>query len=272
MVNGPTFSIIVPTYNRQQYLLEAIDSVLGQTYPEFEIIVVDDASPNRTVVPDDPRIRLVRRSCNGGAGAAFNDGLLVASGIYVTFLADDDWLEPGRLEIAREGLSRAPIALCWFAYEGEPAHGRILDGIVPEELFSRTTPSLGATVVRRDICARFDESYRASQDLEWWVRMAKFPVATVPEVGYRVRKHAGVRHGNNRLTRIEMSIRMLEVDHKTFFDAHPRAAAFRWRRIAYMLEAEGDSERAREALGKSWRVRPHPATAWHILRTQSLRH
>ncbi len=92
----PTVSVIIPLYNKGRYIERALSSVLAQTFPPLEIIVVDDGStdegPEKVLCFGDPRISLIRQE-NRGPGAARNAGLAIAKGKYVTFLdADDEWL------------------------------------------------------------------------------------------------------------------------------------------------------------------------------------
>ncbi|MGH2727704.1 MAG: glycosyltransferase family 2 protein, partial [Actinomycetota bacterium] len=101
-MTSPLVSVIVTTYERQAMLGEAIASVLAQTIQDFEIVVVDDASPTPATAPADPRIRVVRRETNGGEPAARNSGLDAARGRYVAFLDDDDRYVPERLAIGLE--------------------------------------------------------------------------------------------------------------------------------------------------------------------------
>ena len=101
-------SVITPTYNRAEYLGNAIDSVLGQTYHEFELIIVDDNKPDsearkatETVISKytDPRIRYIQNPKNMGGAATRNVGIFEAKGEYIAFLDDDDMYLPDRLEV-----------------------------------------------------------------------------------------------------------------------------------------------------------------------------
>lgn len=98
-----TISIIVPVYKVEPYLRRCIDSVLNQTYPDFELILVDDGSPdNCGVICDeyaekDSRIRVIHQK-NGGLSAARNAGLDVATGKFIYFLDSDDAIRPNLLE------------------------------------------------------------------------------------------------------------------------------------------------------------------------------
>jgi len=261
----PEFSIILPTYGRPAFLAEAIQSVLAQTVEDFELIVVDDASTEPARIPTgDARIRLLRREVNGGPAAARNTGLAAATGKYVAFIDDDDLYDPHRLQMARDGLLKAPIALCWYNYIGESPHGRRLDADVADQLLAGLVPHLGATAVTSSIVVPFDESYLGAEDVEWWIRMADIPVATVPEVGYRLRRHTEVRINHGTQGRLQGSRRMLDA-HADFFDAHPDAAAFRWKRIGLMASSMGDRWQALSAFAKSFRLRPAGKTLGHAL-------
>lgn len=98
-----TVSVIVPAYNTRDYIVPALQSVLGQTLEDHEIIVIDDASSDgtsdavRTI--NDPRIKLITCSTNGGAAVARNIGLRTARGEWIALLDSDDWYGRRRLEI-----------------------------------------------------------------------------------------------------------------------------------------------------------------------------
>lgn len=262
----PLFSIIIPTFGRPQFLSEAVRSVLAQTVDDFECLVVDDGSPTPVDVPEDPRVRVVRRRLNGGPAAARNTGLEESQGQYIAFLDDDDVYTPERLRLALDGLERAPIAVCWAPYIGEGADdGRLISGRVGDQVLSGTAPHLDATAVDRGIIQPFSESYPACQDLEWWVRMADHPIVTVPRVGARVRRHDEARPGRGLAARIDGSMRLLQ-EHEDFFAARPPAAAFRWKRVGIMARQAGDSATARMALRRSLRAQPGLKAGAHLLR------
>ena len=96
-------SVVIPVYNVEKYLAECVDSVLNQTYKDYEIILVDDGATDSSgamcdaYAQIDPRIRVIHRP-NGGLSAARNTGLRAAQGEYVYFLDSDDYIEPCALE------------------------------------------------------------------------------------------------------------------------------------------------------------------------------
>jgi len=97
----PKVSVIIPTYNYGQYIDKSIDSVLSQTYTDFEIIVIDDGSTDntRTIVETKYRdkVKYIYQE-NRGAPAARNQGLREAKGDFIVFLDADDWFAPENLE------------------------------------------------------------------------------------------------------------------------------------------------------------------------------
>ena len=97
-----TVSIILPAYNRANHLPDAINSILMQSFRDFELIIVDDASTQdiESIVRSigDPRIRYIRRAVNGGASAARNTGLAEARGEFIAFHDSDDLWLPGKFE------------------------------------------------------------------------------------------------------------------------------------------------------------------------------
>ena len=101
-------TVITPTYNRTEYLAHAIDSVLSQTFTDFELIVVDDNKPGseaRKATEEvinryqDPRLRYIQNEKNLGGAASRNVGIFSAKGEYIAFLDDDDMYLPDRLEV-----------------------------------------------------------------------------------------------------------------------------------------------------------------------------
>ena len=96
-------SIIVPIYKVEDYIKECIDSILAQTYPDFELILVDDGSPDNCgsicdeYAKDDDRIKVVHKQ-NGGLTSARNAGLKVSKGEWIMHVDGDDWIEPDMLE------------------------------------------------------------------------------------------------------------------------------------------------------------------------------
>lgn len=258
------------TYCRPSLLAEALDSVLAQSVRDFECLVVDDASPEPPVLPTDPRVRLIRRTTNGGPAAARNTGIANAQGRYLTFLDDDDRYTPDRLALASSGLSRAPVALCWSRFIGDDknvARGRSLDGDVSDVIRDGMTPHVGQTAVDRSVIVPFDERFRAAEDVDWWLRLApRARVATVPEVGFLFRRRPGPESAARAASRFAPLQQILDL-HADYFDTRPRAAAFQLSRIGITAMAAGDGRAARQALRRSFMLRPSGRSAYHFARS-----
>ena len=115
-------SVIMLTYNRERLVPRAIESILNQTYQDFEFLIVDNGSTDKsgkiadTYARQDTRIRVIHRE-RGNIGAGRNTGLDTARGAYITFLDDDDWAEPDFLEFLVELLEEnaADVAICGAA-------------------------------------------------------------------------------------------------------------------------------------------------------------
>lgn len=119
----PKISVIVPVYNTEKYLRCCIDSILSQTYPNFELILVDDGSTDKsgTICDDyedsDKRVRVAHIG-NKGVSAARNNGIKMAKGAYLMFVDSDDHISPDMLEhmLERVVSENCDIAVCGFTY------------------------------------------------------------------------------------------------------------------------------------------------------------
>lgn len=145
-------TVITPTYNRAQYLSQAVDSVIAQTYTDWELLVVDDNKPDseaRKATAEvmshfsDPRIHYIQNEKNMGGAAARNVGIFQAKGEYIAFLDDDDMYLPDRLRVQVEAMMASDWDVCvmdgaTFKYEtGEPVserHQHLWDGMSNNEL------------------------------------------------------------------------------------------------------------------------------------------
>lgn len=119
----PELSIIVPVYKVEKYLPRCIDSILAQTFRDFELILIDDGSPDNcgAICDDyaarDSRIKVIHQE-NAGVSAARNAGLDIASGTYLGFVDSDDWIEPEMYEtmIATAKEKNVDVVVCGINY------------------------------------------------------------------------------------------------------------------------------------------------------------
>jgi glycosyltransferase involved in cell wall biosynthesis len=204
----PRVSIIIPTYNRSKLLPEAIESALAQTYPNVEIIVVDDGSTDNTaevVAQYAGKVTYVKQA-NQDVAAARNTGIRAASGEYLTFLDDDDLMMPTKIVRQVQVLASQPeVALvhCRFYYaneDGEPVYrvGVLPEGDVLPRLFWNNFVWMGAPLVRRhclDQVGWFDEQISAMvADWDMWLRIAqagyRFGCIQEPLGAYRIHQNS----------------------------------------------------------------------------------
>ncbi len=202
-------SVIMPCYNAAEYVGEAIEDVLRQTYGGIELIVVDDGSTDestRIVTGFGSRVRLIRQS-NAGCSAARNAGLACATGDYVAFLDADDRWDRRFVETMLDALNepdrpRADLAYCgWARFWGDLGTARPFvprDYEAPEHdkiaLMLQCCPfPIHAVLVRRKTLREagdFDRRFPPAEDYHLWLRLAlRCRFRRVPEVMAYYRRH-----------------------------------------------------------------------------------
>lgn len=212
---APRVTVLMTVYNGLPYLPAAIESVLRQTFADFELLLIDDASTDGSVACvrayADPRIRLVVNERNGGQARALNQGLQLARGAYIARLDQDDVCLPERLQRQVAWLDRRPEVVavgtwqCWIGPDGrrrglEPGVRDLRTGdfgAVLGALLTCATPVAHPTVMyRREAVAAvqgYDETFAPSEDYELWCRLAarRQALAVLPQPLVMVRIHGG---------------------------------------------------------------------------------
>lgn len=206
----PEVSVIIPAYNAGRFLGEALESVLRQTFQDFEVIVVDDGSTDNTaeVVARfaDSRTLYIYHEKNRGLPAARNTGICASMGKYVAFLDADDWYLPRKLEVQVSYLNEHPttglVASGWVETD---AQGKMFRVVKPwpntTRSFSLKECVLGLPLVVHCVLVRrewletvglFDESMRWVEDTDLWLRLlaAGCQFAWLPEIVCCRRFHA----------------------------------------------------------------------------------
>ncbi len=194
-IRCPLVSVILPTYNRGWILKEAIDSVMGQDFKDFELIVVDDGSTDDTGCILEGYGRRLRSHFQPrrGVSAARNTGIQKAAGRYIAFLDSDDLWLPGKLTAQIDFFSANPKAVACQTDEiwvrrGVRVNCKRYHLKSSEALFERSLKrcmvSPSAVMVRRflfDEVKLFDESLPACEDYDFWLRVTcRYPVALIP--------------------------------------------------------------------------------------------
>ncbi|OJV89499.1 MAG: hypothetical protein BGO39_36650 [Chloroflexi bacterium 54-19] len=188
--NLPLISVIIPCYNQAHFLAQAIDSVLAQTYPHFEIIVINDGSPDNiqeVMLPylSDPRI-ILHNQANQGLSNARNTGIKLAQGQFFQFLDSDDWIAPSKFDLQVNQLLADPSAAfsyCDF-YHYHNDTGEIYEmssdkiGTLEEEplvkFWSRWLFPPHVILIRREWVERVGEfrtDLPVAEDADYWLRL-----------------------------------------------------------------------------------------------------
>lgn len=205
-IHKPRVSVVIPVHNRARYVGTAIESILAQTFTDFELIVIDDGSSDNSleVVESytDPRLRLVPNESNLGIPATRNRGLDLSRGEYMAILDSDDWAYPQRLAKQVAFLDAHPeyaVVGAWARWMDD--EGRTLkkikrrpvnaDEVAAMLIFQSCLqqPSImGHTKILRDY--KYDEAFDLSSDFELWVRLTEqYKVTNIAEPLVRCRFH-----------------------------------------------------------------------------------
>lgn len=278
-------SIIMPAFNVQATMRDTLAALLAQTYPDFEIIIVDDGSTDCTPgiaaeYATDARVRVIRQANRGLAGAR-NSGIAAARGEVIGFCDADDIWEPHKLarHVAhlnanpQVGISYSGSALMDDdgALTGQAQRPR-LQGITASHIFKRNPVGNGsAPVIRRVVLDQiayrprheplrdwyFDETFRQSEDIECWLRIAlttDWAFEGVPGLLTRYRINAGGLSAatDRQLAAWERMVEKLTPLNPAFFTVNtPVARAYQLRYLCRRAISDLDAPRA-QALSRAW--------------------
>lgn len=242
-MDNPLVSIIIPTYNRPDLLQRAVKSALEQTVEDFEVIVVDDASPQPVTLPEHPKLRIIRQTVNKRGAAARNAGILAARGQWITFVDDDDQMLPHLVEVSLAALEKTdlpkPVGVL-SGIEVIDADGKITATRLPPTLpkgkhFGLEPITAGQSffckqtlVVEREVLLEiggFDESFSSRVHTELFLRLNQVcSILGLPIVTYQLFSHSGPRVSRNPSLR-QKNFKRLIHKHESLFKAHPKMFA-----------------------------------------------
>ncbi|WP_394146951.1 glycosyltransferase [Shewanella atlantica] len=287
----PKVSVVMPIYNVQHFVKQAINSVLAQTFTDFELILVNDCSTDksleisRTIL--DHRIRIVNHTTNKGLAAARNTGIRHAIGRYVAFIDSDDMWHADKLMLHVEHLNRSPKVGISFSRSSFMNHkGKLihffqmpqLKGITAAHLLCRNPVGNGsAPVVRRETLndirfqpldhsenysCYFDEKFRQSEDIECWLRIVattdwKMEGIPAPLTFYRLNQAGLSSNIMKQLASWEQMIDKARLFAPKLLKKHEKSArAYQLRYLARQSIRNGQGRAAITLINKALSVSP----------------
>lgn len=282
-------SIVIPAHNAETYLSETLESALQQTYPNCEVIVVDDGSTDSTPIilaTFGSRIRVIRQE-NGGSAAARNTGVAAARGKWIAFLDSDDVWLPEKIARQLEGCGDCMIShtdsICFGDTVSQeirrssfepPGLGQILEHLLVINFITNST-----VMLRRDIFERyrgFDESYVTCEDWALWLRIcADHDLGYLAEPVVRYRFH---KKSKSALSRRTLGARLRIIDEafrgggvgELYWHVRNRALASAYNVSCHFAADSGDWKFALDCAAKSLRYRPADLRTWKNLVKASL--
>ena len=283
---SPAVSVVIATFNRAEYLPATIDSVLKQSFQDFELIVVDDGSTDDTKAVVEcygSRLNYLYQS-NHGASSARNLGVRHARAPWIAFQDSDDLSLPNHLASLYGYVQKFPACGMVFANGNyvrgaaqsrgkksiiQPAKSRQLaeKGVRLVDLFEKSILRVQAALISKqayDSLGGHDESLRICSDLDLGLRMLmNFPVAYLDQELFSYRIHAG-NIGRDDELRLTENIRVIEKLIREYPEARQligknllaRRLAYRYYRLAKGRWKRGEKDKCREALREALRLRP----------------
>ena len=284
-MNLPIFSVVVPVYNVANYLPTCLDSVLAQTFKNFEIICVNDGSTDHSLsvlnAYSDARIKIITQK-NMGLAAARNTGIQASRGLFVALLDSDDFWHPEKLSEHFTHFKFAPnvdvsYSASLFVDEDNQCLGvgqfPQLTDIDPGIIYCRNPVGNGsAPVIRKSFLNRmaetvegrnglrvqyFDESMRQSEDVEFWLRSALQGKAVFEGIGkpltyYRVNESGLSADVEKQLKSWQYIEQKNSVDYPEFFYQYQsRAEAYQKRYLARRAVHSGEGLKALKLINQS---------------------
>lgn len=273
-MNNPLISIIIPTYNRPHLLQLAVESALAQTIENFEVIVVDDASPEPVNLPEHPKLRIIRQPDNKGGSAARNVGAKAAKGDWITYLDDDDILLPHMVEVSLEALANSTLPKPVAAISGLQVvseDGRVQKTRIPptlpkgshyclEEIEQGKSFHCKQTmVVEKDVLLSiggFDESFSSRVHTELFLRLNQVcSLQGISTVTYKLLRHQSYRVSSDT-SRRQLNFNRLISKHRTLFETHPKMFANFVYEHAIKSYDSGQTTEALKSLIKAIKIHP----------------
>jgi glycosyltransferase involved in cell wall biosynthesis len=264
----PKITVIIPTCNRAEFLRSAIASVLNQTFQDFEIVIIDDASRDHTqdVVTNfkDTRIKLIRHQVSKGAAGARNTGIMNSNCEYIAFLDDDDEWLPDKLHMQIDLLENSSPEVGGVCTSRLTINGTsrrvsyIWDPELPLDLSKDNFITTSSILLRRKCFEEFglfDESMPSASDYDMWIRISKkfsFEFIREPLTKYYIHEDSITYNYGKKIRGIEI----LFEKHDEFFKSNPRSYAQQYLNLGVFYCYNGEVQKGRKAFKQSIRMNP----------------
>lgn len=270
----PVISIVIPTFNRAHMIHRAIESIKQQTFKEWELIIVDDASTDtteeiiRTYLKDDQRIRYIKHEKNQGGSAARNSGIKKSQGRYIALLDDDDRWYPEKLQLQYECSLRHPEAgliysgFCYVDYETDQIITNVIpryQGNVSSIILKNNIFALPTTLIKNECFQRaglFDEQLTSFQDWDMWIRISLYyPFAYVKECLTEVTMH-GIQISSDLSSKIGSRKKLLE-KYSNLIKRNSSILAYHYKSLAVLHAVNHAPRQAIRYLLRAFFIRPY---------------
>jgi len=208
----PLVTVLMPVYHGSKFLDEAIESILNQTFTDFEFLIIDDESKDNSLdiirSYDDERVRLVENKKNLGQASSLNKGIKLACGKYIARMDQDDISIPFRLQKQVEFMeNNLQVGVCgtWIKYIGykdDVLNLETKNHLIKLRLLTNQSLAHPTVMIRRSVLddynLKYDGRYSPAEDYDLWVRMSDYcSFANLPEplVRYRLHENQGSEIG-----------------------------------------------------------------------------
>lgn len=269
----PAVSVIIATYNRAYIISRAINSILDQTFQNFELIIVDDGSIDSTnelitkLMKKDSRIKYIKNKKNLGQPKSRNEGIKIAQGEYIGFLDDDDEWLPHKLEKQINKFQSVPenvgLIYCGLRYIHENKNmpkiiipklrGNLFTNILKENFFGSSTPLIKKECFNKS--GFFDGNFLSGEDWDMWIKISKnYEIDCVPEALTLYHVHGNQMSANFRDT-IEGFEKILE-KHSADIHKYPSVYSAHLFRLGIFHCLNGDFKCGQKYFSKSIKIKP----------------
>lgn len=224
-------SIVLPIYNGEKYMRESIDSIIMQSYQNWELIIVNDCSTDNTAeianeyVKKDKRIKYYKNEKNMRLPKTLNKGFSLSKGDYLTWTSDDNLFKQGAFEKMIDALKRDNADFVYASYETIDENGNYLDYVQTNkmgkyEIIGHNVVGACFMYTRKvyDIIGDYEDKFLLVEDYDYWLRVfSKFNVTYIKEILYSYRFHDGALTSTERVDKINSACEAAILNNKDSF-------------------------------------------------------